>query len=120
MTSRSIPAADERRVSAWAFCGLTRTAVVTPASRTRATPQPSRSGFSGASGAAAATGWRRRDPSSDRAASSTWATFVLDIGVPPDESLAVEHAEPAETAQFDGELGETTASVGCATGISNR
>ena len=41
MTSRSIPAATSAGVSACAFCGLTRTAVVTPASRMRATAAPS-------------------------------------------------------------------------------
>ncbi len=48
MTSRSMPACSRTGVSAWAFCGLTRTAVVTPASRMRATAEPSRSGLSGA------------------------------------------------------------------------
>ena len=37
MTSRSMPARTRSGVSTRAFCGLTRTAVVTPASRIRAT-----------------------------------------------------------------------------------
>ena len=48
MTSRSTPAATSPGVNAWAFCGLTRTAVVTPASRMRATAAASNSGSSGA------------------------------------------------------------------------
>ena len=76
MTSRSIPAATSAGVSACAFCGLTRTAVVTPASRIRATAAPSRSGSSGAECNCCSSRIAADGSGSFSAASITWAILA--------------------------------------------
>ena len=122
MTSRSMPAAISDGVSDCAFCGLTRTAVVTPGladARDRCAQQ-------------LGIQWRRmqllQQPNGRRrfrlllGGLDDLGDLLLDIGVPADQTLAVEHAEAAEAAQLDRRTPATPArrSDATTTGISNR
>ncbi len=121
MTSRSIPAATRVGVSDWAFCGLTRTAVVTPASRMRATAAPSRSGSSGA--ACSCCSIRVAAESSDAVAatSKTWAIFSSTSACLPISPSPLSTPSPPSRPISMANSTDTRASVGCATtGTSKR
>ncbi|CNW13729.1 Uncharacterised protein [Mycobacterium tuberculosis] len=121
MTSKSIPAATSTGVSHLAFCGLTRTAVVTPASRMRATAAPNRSGFSGAACSSCSNRIAVDGSGSAAAASKSWAIFASTSRWRPISPSPLSTPSPPSRPSSIANSGDTRASVGCATtGISNR
>ena len=121
MTSRSIPAATSPGVKAWAFCGLTRTAVTTPASRTRATAAASSSGSSGAACSCCSSRMAAAGSGSLAAASTTRAIFASTSACRPIKPSPLRTPNPPSRPSSMANSGDTSASVGCeTTGISNR
>ena len=122
MTSRSMPAATSAGVSARAFCGLTRTAVVTPASRTCATAAAEQLGID----RRGVQFLQHRDGAPTVGVRlgglDQLGELGLDVGVPARQPLTVDHAEPAEPCRARSRTPATPArrsdarAPGCRTG----
>jgi len=120
MTSRSIPACSSTRRQRPSICGLSRTAVVTPASRMRAT-----AGAQQALGSAVAGMQLLEQPDCRGRFGLLFggldklSDLGFDIGMPPDQPSPLKHAQAPSLPSSIANSGDTKASVGCATtGIS--
>ena len=113
--------ASSAGVSACAFCGLTRTAVVTPASRMRATAAPSSSGSSGAACSSCSSRIAADGSGSFSAASRRCAILASTSACRPISPSPLSTPSPPSRPSSIANSGDTNASVGWATtGISNR
>ena len=107
--------------NAWAFCGLTRTAVVTPASRTRATAVPSRSRSMGAECSCCSRRIAAVGSGSFSAAATTSAILTSTSACLPIKPSPLSTPSPPSLPISIANDGDTNASVGWATtGISKR
>ncbi|SKS90913.1 Uncharacterised protein [Mycobacteroides abscessus subsp. abscessus] len=121
MTSRSMPAAIRCGVSSCAFCGLTRTAVVTPAPRTSAMAAANRSGSIGAECNCCNRRIAAEGSGSFCATSTTSAIRASTSACRPHSPSPLMTPSPPALPSSMAKRGETRASVGCATtGISKR
>ena len=121
MTSRSSPALASAGVNARAFCGLTRTAVVIPASRMRATAAPSSSGSKGAECNCCNSRIETAGSGSFSAASTTSAMRASTSACRPISPSPLSTPSPPRRPSSIANSTLTSASVGCATtGMSNR